>query len=708
MAITINVDIGGTFTDVLIYKDGQRATGKADTTVYNLTVGFMGAVEHAASKLDLSLSQALGQADMIKYSTTVGTNALIERSGPKLGLITTRGFEDTIHIGKSRSWADGMSREVAMDRPRAKRPPDLIPRDLRVGVKERIDCFGNIVMPLKKDEVLSKVQYLVDQGVRGIVVCLLWSFVNPVHEHQIRDIIREEYPEVYLGNIPVILSSEVSPKIDEYKRSVTAILDACLTTAIEEHFLELTDELRSHSFNKPVMVVRNTGGVASVSRSTPLHLLGAGPVAGILGASFIGKVYGEGNVLATDMGGTSFDFGMVLEGKERQYEFDPIIDRWRIQLPVISSISIGAGGGSIARLDEIGNLKVGPESAGAMPGPACYDKGGNLPTVTDADVVLGYINSNYFLGGRQRLNKERSIRAIRRRIADPLGLTAEEAAFRVRKLIDGIMGQEVYKQTALKGYDPREFVLFAFGGAGPVHCCGYAEYADVSKIITFPFGSVFNAFGASTMDILQTYEKSQRFLIYDPQSQSYVSDYSVFNQVVRELKVTALKDMREEGFDLNMLSFSLELDMRYARQIHSLRFTSPRLKIENAEDAAAVCDAFQAAFAEAYSKAAAFPEGGMEINNFKLNAMAFLPKPELPAFEPRGESPASALKGERSVFWDPVTGFLPTPVYEHGLLECGNEVPGPALIEAIDTVYVIPQGKRFMVDRYLNGLIEDV
>jgi N-methylhydantoinase A/acetophenone carboxylase len=408
MALSINVDIGGTFTDVLLFKDGQRATGKAETTIYDLTVGFMSSVEQAAAKLGLSLAEVLSQADVVRYSTTVGTNALIERSGPKLGLITTRGFEETIHIAKSRSWADGMPREVAMDRPRAKRPPDLIPRELRVGVKERIDCFGNVVMPLDKGEVLEKVQYLVDQGVRGIVVCLLWSFVNPIHEQQIRQIIREEYPEVYLGNIPVILSSEVSPKIDEYKRSVTAILDAYLCTAMEEHFLDLTDELRSYGYCKPLLVVRNTGGLASVSRSTPLHLLGAGPVAGILGASFIGQLYGEGNVLTTDMGGTSFDFGMVLEGKERQYEFDPLIDRWRIQLPVIANVSIGAGGGSIAWLDELGNLKVGPQSAGAMPGPACYDKGGREATVTDADVVLGYIDPDYFLGGRQRLNKERA------------------------------------------------------------------------------------------------------------------------------------------------------------------------------------------------------------------------------------------------------------------------------------------------------------
>ncbi|HLE82400.1 MAG TPA: hydantoinase/oxoprolinase family protein, partial [Dehalococcoidia bacterium] len=280
--------------------------------------------------------------------------------------------------------------------------------------------------------------------------------------------------------------------------------------------------------------------------------------------------------------------------------------------------------------------------------------------------------------------------------------------FRVRKLIDGVMGQEIYKQTALKGYDPREFVLFAFGGAGPVHCCGYAEYADVSKIMTFPFGSVFNAFGAGSMDILQTYEKSQRFLMFDPQSQSYTAEYGVFNETVQGLQEMALRDMREEGFDLSQVSFSLELDMRYARQIHSLRFTSPRQRIDRTEDAIAVCDAFQNAFAEAYSRAAAFPQGGMEINNFKLNAMAYLPKPELPAFEPKGDGQAKALKGERNVFWSPTSGFAPTRVYEHGRLECGNVVPGPALIEAIDTVYVIPEGKTFTVDKYLNGVIEDV
>jgi N-methylhydantoinase A/acetophenone carboxylase len=270
------------------------------------------------------------------------------------------------------------------------------------------------------------------------------------------------------------------------------------------------------------------------------------------------------------------------------------------------------------------------------------------------------------------------------------------------------MGQEIYKQTALKGYDPREFTLFAFGGAGPVHCCGYAQYADVDRIITFPFGSVFNAFGASTMNILQTYEKTQRFIIYDPQTQSYAAEYTLFNRTVQELQDLALRDMGEDGFDLHLISFSLELDMRYARQIHSLRFTSPRLRIEGEEDAIAICNAFQEAFAEAYSRAAAFPEGGMEINNFKLNAIAPLPKPELPTFSPKDESPAKALKGEREVFWDPAGGFVVTRVYEHSLLECGNVVAGPALVEAIDTVYVIPQGKKFTIDQYLNGVIEDI
>lgn len=708
MSFEINVDIGGTFTDTFIIKDGCIATGKAETTSYDLSVGFLNSVEVASRGIGLSLQEALKKASLIRYSSTIGTNALIERSGPKLGLITTRGFEETIHIGRARNWADGLPREQVLDKSRAQRPKPLIPRELIVGVKERIDCFGKVVMPLREEEALEKIQYLVDQGVRGFVICLLWSFLNPIHELKIKEIITREYPDTYLGRMPILLSSDVSPRMGEYQRSITTILDAYLRTEAEEHFMTLNDELRDRGCQAPLLIAHNTGGLSSISRTRAINLYGSGPVAGTMGGAYIGRLYQAENVIVTDMGGTSFDLGMILEGKERVYEFEPILDRWRINLSIIATHSIGAGGGSIARVDDVGRLRVGPESAGAMPGPACYNKGGREPTVTDADVVLGYIDPDYFLGGRQKLSKDRAIRAIERKIADPLNIGVEEAAFRIRKLVDGTMGQEIYKRTALEGYDPREFLLFAFGGAGPVHCCEYAEYADIAKIRTFPFGSVFNAFGTSTMDVIQTYEKSRRFVFFDPLTQSYATDYDGFNEVVRMLQLLALRDMDEEGFKEEEITFQLELNAVYARQIHSTRFTSPRLVIKNESDVRAICEAFNQAYAEVYSKGAIYPEGGIEVTDFKLNATASLLKPKFPTFELKEANPKAALKGTRAIFWEDEGRFAETAVYQHSLLQCGNIIPGPALIEAEDTVYVIPKRWEFTVDKYLNGVIAKV
>ena len=360
-----------------------------------------------AEDMGLSAEELLSEAGSMVYSTTVGTNALVEHKGPVLGLITTHGFENTLLIGRGRNWADGLAVEARYDRGRAVRPQPLIPRQLAVGVHERMDSRGEVLLPLRDEEVLAKVQQLVDQGVRGFVVTLLYSYANPAHEQRIRDLIRAQYPEVYLGHMPVFLSSELSPQMGEYRRTMTCILDAFLRLETEDHLVALQDDIRAAGFTPPLLIAKCTGGASSTSRTRPIHLFGSGPVAGIIGAAAIAKRYQLPNVFLTDMGGTSFDLGLVLEGHQRTYEYDPVIDRWRVQVPLVAHWSIGAGGGSIAHLQD-GILKVGPQSAHSMPGPACYGRGGEAPTVTDADVVLGYIDPDYFLGGRVRLNRDRA------------------------------------------------------------------------------------------------------------------------------------------------------------------------------------------------------------------------------------------------------------------------------------------------------------
>jgi N-methylhydantoinase A/acetophenone carboxylase len=311
VTLAINVDIGGTFTDAFVMDAERFATGKSQTTPHDLSLGFVAAVAEALGELGVDVGEAFCRADHVAYATTVGMNALVERVGPRVGLITTRGQEDTLHLGRSRSWADGLAEADQMDRTRAQRPPDLVPRELRVGVPERVDCFGNVVMPLREQDVIEQVDALVARGAQAFAVCLAWSFANPEHELLVRRVIRDNYPESYLGRAPVLLSCEAAPKLDEYRRTVTTVLAAFLATVTEEHLLDLTDRLRELGYRRPLLLARNIGGVASPSRTTALHLLGAGAVAGLSGAALLARRYELPNVIAADMGGTTFDVSLI-------------------------------------------------------------------------------------------------------------------------------------------------------------------------------------------------------------------------------------------------------------------------------------------------------------------------------------------------------------------------------------------------------------
>ena len=700
MSYTLSVDVGGTFTDAFLSDGSRLAKGKARTTGHDLSVGFLAAVRDAAQSIGIDPDVIFELADHVMYSTTVGTNALIERVGPSVGLITTRGQEETMHLGRSRSWADGMSHEVQMDRTRAHRPPDLVPRPLRVGVRERIDCFGNVVMPLRPDDVLERVDELIERGAQAIAVCLTWSFMNPAHEQLVRDVVRANYPDAYLGRTPVLLSSEVAPKLDEYRRTVTTVLAAFLATATEDHVLDVIDRIHELGYSHPLLLARNIGGVSSPSRTTALHLVGAGAIAGVSGAAVLARRYGLDNVVTADMGGTTFDVGLVIGGEERTYEFDPMVDRWRIHLPVLANFTIGAGGGSIAWVSSEGELRVGPRSSGSVPGPACYDTGGTDPTVTDADLVLGYIDPTYFLGGRFPLAPERAERAIRRKVAEPLEIDVLEAARRIRRLVDGTMGQEIHKQTALKGFDPREFSMLAFGGAGPVHACDVAGYADITDVLTFTFGSEFNAFGAASMDIVQSYERSHRVLLFDPVTAEWFEEIEQFNAIVDELLVFARRDLGEEGFALHEIRFTLELDMSYAGQQHTVRHTHGGLYLETARSVRELADAFGRTFANVYGEGATHPEGGIEIQLFKVTASASLPKPTLEPELNRHEREALVPKGSRPCDWRGI-GMMTTPVFDRQAVRQGDVITGPALLEDVDTVVAVAPGWTCEIDEIL-------
>lgn len=709
MSYTIDIDVGGTFTDCFVTNEARVVTAKVPTTRYDLSVCFTNVIETAAEQYSLGLSELLGQTDVLRYSTTIGTNALIERSGPKLGLITTRGFEDTIFIGRARQWADGLPVQETRDLAQIQKPKPLISKEMVVGVRERVDCFGRILMPLQREDVIEQVQTLVDRGARGFVVCLLWSFLNPTHEQMIRDVIQEQYPDTYLGNMPIILSSEISPRSGEYTRTTTAVVNAYTHPELSEQLWALSENLRQAGYTKPMMLVHNSGGSKKLARTKAINTHSAGPVAGIYGAAHLGRLYGLEDIIITDMGGTSFDIGVVVGGEVRSYDFRPVIDRWRIQTSIVETKSIGAGGGSIAWVNPaLNRLEVGPRSAGAMPGPAAYDQGGEEPTVTDADVVLGYIDPDYYLGGRFPLNAEAARQAIQAKVADPLRLDLTEAAWYIRRLVDATMGQEIFKEVALKGFDPRRFALFAAGGAGPTHCCDYDEFVGAARIMTFPFSSVFCAFGAATMDVMHIYEKTRHMRLTQFMSGQLTEDYDTFNGIVEELTDAARRDFRLEGFVPEDVQFALELDMRYGMQLNFTRVPSPRMALAGPEDVKALCDAFNAEYARLFSPEAAFPQAGIDVEEFHLKAWVSRSHPDLPAFPAEGIDPSAARKGLRPVYWRAKGDFLETPIYQRQSLRCGNVVEGPAVIEAEDTTTVVPPGWRLSVDKHLNEVIERV
>jgi N-methylhydantoinase A/oxoprolinase/acetone carboxylase beta subunit len=406
------------------------------------------------------------------------------------------------------------------------------------------------------------------------------------------------------------------------------------------------------------------------------------------------------------MGGTSFDVGLVVKDSVRSYDFRPIIDRWMVGITMIKTLSIGAGGGSIAYVNKLleNRVQVGPRSAGSIPGPACFNLGGTEPTVTDADVVLGYLNPEYYFGGKMRLDKNRAIQAVREKIAKPLNIGVEEAAVIIRKIVNGNMASAIMKEVHLRGHSPEDFILFVGGGAGPTHAEGYK--ADIPKAVTFAFSPVFCAFGSSTMDIMHVYEVSKKLTLMEPRTQKITNEFTVFNETVESLIEQARRDLTGDGLNLNDASFVLELDMLYGGQFHVKRALSPLLAVHSTQDVRAICDAFNKEFSEAFSPFVVNPEGGIFIESFILKAIVPTKKIELPKLALEGPSPAAARKAERPVYWPPAKDFRPTPIYTYESLRPGNVIEGPAIVEGEYTTLVVPPALHFTINNRGLGILE--
>jgi N-methylhydantoinase A/oxoprolinase/acetone carboxylase beta subunit len=703
---SIDIDVGGTFTDLVLNFNGKALIKKSPTTPYDLSVCFTRVIEDGAAALGMKIEDLLPAIEMIRYSTTIALNRLIEKKGPRLGLITTEGHEDVILLGRGAQWIDGTRVSERRNLAVQNKPDPLIPRDMIVGVKERVDSRGHIIRPLDENDVREKVRYLTSRGARGFVVALLWGFLNPANERRVKEIIRDEYKEFHIGYLPVVLAGQVVGKLGEYERTMAAILDAYLQRSMQIELSAMWDKLREKGYSKPLLMIQSSGGIAEVFRTAASRTFNSGPVSGLMGAHHVAKILGYQNVVMTDMGGTSFDVGLVVKDSVRSYDFRPIIDRWMVGITMIKTLSIGAGGGSIASVNKLleNRVQVGPRSAGSIPGPACFNLGGTEPTVTDADVVLGYLNPEYYFGGKMRLDKNRALQAVREKIAKPLGIGVEEAAVIVRKIVNGNMASAIMKEVHLRGHSPEDFILFVGGGAGPTHAEGYK--ADIPKAVTFAFSPVFCAFGSSTMDIMHVYEVSKKLTLMEPRTQQITSEFTIFNETVETLIEQARRDLTGDGLNLNDASFVLELDMLYGGQFHVKRALSPLLAVHSTDDVRAICDAFNKEFSEAFSPFVVNPEGGIFIESFILKAIVPTKKIELPKLKLEGASPAAARKGERPVYWPPDKDFRPTPIFTYESLRPGNTVEGPAIVEGEYTTLVVPPALHFSINDRGLGILE--
>lgn len=703
----IDIDVGGTFTDLVLTWDEHRLVAKAPTTPYDLSVGFLDVLNAGAAQLAMPLEEVLPQVEVVRYSTTVAMNRLIERKGPKLGLITTEGHEDAILIGRGAQWTDGTRISERRNLAVQQKPEPLVERDMIVGVGERVDSAGNVVRRLDPDDVRTKLRELMDNGARAIAVSLLWSFANPEHERAVRRIIREEYASFHVGYLPVVLSHEVVGKAGEYERTTTAILDAYLQTSIKFELEKTWDKLRENGYTGTFLLTHNTGGSAEIFKTTSSRTFNGGPVAGLMGAFHIGQALGYHNVIASDVGGTSFDVGMVVDASVRSYEFRPIIDRWMVGISMLQTTTMGAGGGSIARVNELlgGRLEVGPRSAGSYPGPACYDLGGTEPTVTDADVVLGYIAPDAYFGGRMPLHRDKAVEAIRTRIAEPLEVSVDEAAALIRQIVEQNMASAIKREVHLRGYRPEDFALFAFGGGGPTHVAGFR--GDVPRAVIFPQAPVFSALGSSVMDIMHVYEQSRRILFMEPVTTDLVVDVEQFNEIVDELIERAKRDLRTEGLDVERADFALELDMLYGGLVQVKRASSPVLRIESDDDAHRIYDAFEKEFSEAFSPYVVNKPGGVFIDGFVVKATVPTEKLQLPTHDLVDPDPSAARTGARSAYFTELEDRVDTDVYVFDALEPGNVLTGPGIVEMEYSTIVVPPGQKLHIDHHGLGILED-
>lgn len=689
----VGVDIGGTFTDcVVIDEGGAVTTAKSPSTPDNFARGMIDAMAAAARRIGIEPDALYPQIALLSHGTTVGTNAVIQKRGARIGLITTKGHNDIIHIMRGSRGLQGRDVRLVVHFPESQKPDPIVPKRLIMGVSERVDCFGTVVVPLNEDEAQAAIDRLIAEGVEAIAICFLWSFLHPEHERAVRDMVRAKAPGIF-----VTCSADLVPKWGEYERTTATVLNAYIGPIASGYLSNLDRQLTAKGYRQPLQITQCGGGTISVEKAmeAPLLTLDSGPVSGVTGSLYLGAVMGYRNIITTDMGGTSFDVGLIADAKP-SFSFTSTVNQYEYFIPKVDIQAIGAGGGSLVRIDEATRtIRVGPGSAGAVPGPVCYGRGGTVPTVTDADLVLGYIDPDGFAGGQMRLDKAKAETAIGA-IAARLGMGLLPCAAGIAKIVEFQMADIIRKMTVGRGLDPRAFVLFAFGGAGPVHAGVFARELGVAKVVIpqRETASTWCAFGAASADVLHIDEAVD--IMATPFEAARV------NRTLDRLERAARAQMEKDGIAPARHRLEFALDMRHKGQINEVEVILGETRV-GAGFEAPLKEQFYRRYEQLHGRGASFRGARVEIVTYRVRATAATPRPRLVAAERLSASvPASARRTARAVYWDELGRQEETSVYDGTLLEPGNAVAGPAVVETPDTSVVVRPGQRLAVDAYGN------
>jgi N-methylhydantoinase A len=692
----VGIDIGGTCTDcVVLDTEGRVTLAKTFSSPPDFSKGILEAVQIAASEIGIDRSELLSSTRLFLHSTTVAENAVVDGNLAKAGVITTKGFEDTLFAmrGGYGRWS-GLTEEQKRNPMETDKEPPIVPRRLVRGIKERSDAYGEVLVEADPAEIEAVVRDLIDAGIEALGVSLLWSFTNPKNEERVREVVERVWPEGFLT-----LSNEVAPIVGEYERTSTAALNARLGPVVRRYLVNLRESLHDEGFDGTLLVMQAYGGLLPFDKAaaSPVGMIESGPVSGLVGCQQLGERIGSKNIIAADMGGTTFKAGVVREGLI-EYQRESMVLRYHYALPKMDVVSLGLAGGSIISIDpRTGTPRIGPRSAGSYPGPACYGHGGGEPTITDTDAILGYLNPDYFLGGREALDIDRAREIYEEKVAKPLGRPLIEAAASMYRFANSLFYDLLHKTTVQRGLDPRRFDLYSFGGTAGMHVAAYGEELGVNQIVIPHSAAVHGAFGLITSDIAHEDQ------ITHPMHGAIDTD--AINEIFAELEQRVRGQLEEEGFDDSTIVLKRSIDMRYRRQVHIMTVPVQYDGPVDEERLESTLGLFDQLYEEKYGKESAYREAGIELVSFRLRGAGTVRKPELAAEALGGEDASGAIVKRVHAWVDADEEMRELDGYDFDRLQPGNVVPGPAIVWTPITTLVLAPGQTARLDGHRNLVV---